>query len=209
MIARSLGPGQPVPRDSVWRCGRSASAAATPNSCRRKMFAETRATPGATAQADFYNERRWLSFDLLCRRVDTGHPLHEYLLESGIGESELAFFLEQHRGPDLLGLNYYVASDRYLDEDLKRYSAGPSPSFAAWFFRRHRGRTRSMRNHRSRGASAGGLAALSIAGRDHRGSSRLHRRRADAMARRSLGVPLRRTTNAKTFLRYDCNVVFA
>src|SRR5919199_5877649 len=36
-------------------------------------------TPRLAYQADFENERRWLSFDLLFGRVDESHPLWWYL----------------------------------------------------------------------------------------------------------------------------------
>jgi dTDP-4-dehydrorhamnose reductase len=73
-------------------------------------------------QADFENERRWLSFDLLCGRVDRRHPLWRYLRHTvGVPERELAWFAAHPCPPDLLGLNYYVTSERFLDERLERY----------------------------------------------------------------------------------------
>ena len=36
---------------------------------------KTFSTPRLQYQADFENERRWLSFDLLCGRVGPDHPL--------------------------------------------------------------------------------------------------------------------------------------
>ena len=72
-------------------------------------------------QAKFENERRWLSFDLLFGFVDQQHYLWKYLLGSGIEESELAFFIENSCTPDILGLNYYVTSERYLDDNKKLY----------------------------------------------------------------------------------------
>ena len=72
-------------------------------------------------QARFDNERRWLTFDLLCGRVDHGHPLWRYLLQSGIGEKDLNWFLENCCPPDIVGVNHYLTSDRYLDERVKDY----------------------------------------------------------------------------------------
>ena len=40
---------------------------------------QTHATPRLRYQADFENERRWLTWDLLCGRVDRRHPLWGYL----------------------------------------------------------------------------------------------------------------------------------
>ncbi|MFZ5893899.1 MAG: family 1 glycosylhydrolase [Myxococcota bacterium] len=75
----------------------------------------TRSTPELAYQADFENERRWLSFDLLSGRVDRQHPLYDYVRSSGVSEHELGFFREQPCPPDIIGLNYYVTSERFLD----------------------------------------------------------------------------------------------
>jgi dTDP-4-dehydrorhamnose reductase len=72
-------------------------------------------------QADLENERRWLSLDLLCGRVDRHHPWRKILIENGIGEEELDFFLEADATPDVIGINHYLTSERYLDEQLERY----------------------------------------------------------------------------------------
>lgn len=78
-------------------------------------------TPRLSYQADFENERRWLSFDLLCGRVDSQHPLWNYLLSTGIEEKELTWFLDHPCPPDILGINRYLTSDRFLDERLENY----------------------------------------------------------------------------------------
>jgi dTDP-4-dehydrorhamnose reductase len=72
-------------------------------------------------QADFENDRRWLSFDLLCGRVDQAHPLWDYLLSSGLTIRELEFFIENKCPPDIIGINHYLTSERYLDQNLKVY----------------------------------------------------------------------------------------
>jgi dTDP-4-dehydrorhamnose reductase len=41
-------------------------------------------------QGDFYNDRAWLSIDLLTGRADRDHPLFAYLTQHGATESELA-----------------------------------------------------------------------------------------------------------------------
>nr|WP_314622810.1 family 1 glycosylhydrolase [uncultured Noviherbaspirillum sp.] len=73
-------------------------------------------TPHLQYQADHENQRRWLSFDLLCGRVDRDHPWHPRFLKNGIGEDELAFFVEHACPPDIIGINHYLTSERYLDE---------------------------------------------------------------------------------------------
>src|SRR5215207_5663555 len=40
---------------------------------------KTFSTPLLSYQAELENERRWLSLDLLCGRVDPHHPWHEIL----------------------------------------------------------------------------------------------------------------------------------
>lgn len=79
-------------------------------------------TPLLTYQAQFENDRRWLSLDLLCGRVDRAHPLWNYLCTHvGIDEAELAWFQENPCPPDIVGINRYLTSDRFLDERLDRY----------------------------------------------------------------------------------------
>lgn len=73
-------------------------------------------------QATFENERRWLSLDLLCGRVDRHHPLYAFMCK-GATEKELAFFCENPCPPDVIGVNYYVTSDRLLDHNLAAYPA--------------------------------------------------------------------------------------
>lgn len=81
----------------------------------------THATPRLRAQADFDNARRWLSFDLLTGRVDERHELWDYLRWAGANERELAELPEQPCPPDVLGVNAYVTSERFLDDRLTRY----------------------------------------------------------------------------------------
>jgi dTDP-4-dehydrorhamnose reductase len=82
---------------------------------------KTFSTPTLSYQAEFENERRWLTFDLLSARVGSGHPMWDYLLWLGISEGELQWFLENPCPPDLVGINYYVTSERFLDHRLARY----------------------------------------------------------------------------------------
>jgi len=79
------------------------------------------ATPELRQQADFENERRWLGYDLLCGRVDSHHPLRGYLRWVGIDESELTPFLAAPCPPDVVGIDYYLTSDRFLDHRVDRY----------------------------------------------------------------------------------------
>jgi dTDP-4-dehydrorhamnose reductase len=82
---------------------------------------KTFSTGRLTYQAEFENERRWLSFDLLCGRVDRDHALWPWLRRQGISEAELAWFLDHPCPPDTFGLNYYLTSERFLDDRLEHY----------------------------------------------------------------------------------------
>jgi dTDP-4-dehydrorhamnose reductase len=73
-------------------------------------------------QAKFENERRWLTFDLLCGRVGPRHALWDYLTRAaGLTEEELRFFTDNPCPPDIIGINYYLTSERLLDERLALY----------------------------------------------------------------------------------------
>jgi dTDP-4-dehydrorhamnose reductase len=74
-------------------------------------------------QADFENERRWLTFDLLCGRFDENHLLWEHFKKLGIPEEDICFFRENPCPPDLFGFNHYLTSERYLDEKIHLYPA--------------------------------------------------------------------------------------
>jgi len=82
---------------------------------------KTYSTPHLRYQADLENQRRWLSLDLLFGRVDRSHPWHEICLRHGITEDELEFFLKWDGAPDIIGINHYPTSERFLDEDMHRY----------------------------------------------------------------------------------------
>jgi dTDP-4-dehydrorhamnose reductase len=82
---------------------------------------KTFSTPRMAYQARFDNERRWLTFDLLSGHVSPLHPMWNYLRDSGINERELHWFLDNPSPPDILGVNHYPTSDRYIDERLDKY----------------------------------------------------------------------------------------
>ena len=79
-------------------------------------------SPAFQYQADFENARRWLSWDLLCGQVTPTHELWTYLRKSGATERELWYHVDNPCPPDVLGLNHYVTSERFLDDDLAAYS---------------------------------------------------------------------------------------
>ncbi|WP_181701001.1 family 1 glycosylhydrolase [Chthonobacter albigriseus] len=84
---------------------------------------KTFARPGLAYQADFENERRFLSFDLLTGMVRRDHPLRHDLGLAGIGDAELDFFEENASPPDIFGMNHYLTSERFLDDRLDLHAA--------------------------------------------------------------------------------------
>lgn len=107
----------------------------------------THCAPGLASQAAFENERRWLSLDLLCGRIDRHHALWRWLQRAGIPADELAWFTENPCPPDVIGCNYYVTSERYLD-----------PQLASWPAQEHGG------NGRIRYADVAAARACGLAG---------------------------------------------
>jgi dTDP-4-dehydrorhamnose reductase len=81
----------------------------------------TSGTGSLAAQVEHERERRWLSWDVLAGRVDRDHPLWRFLVSAGASPAELDFFRDRACIPDVIGLNYYLTSDRWLDENLERY----------------------------------------------------------------------------------------
>lgn len=82
---------------------------------------KTFSTPLLAYQAELENQRRWLSLDLLCGRVTPDHSFWDYFRQVGIPAAELEWFLEHPCPPDIVGINYYLTSDRLLDEHLEQY----------------------------------------------------------------------------------------
>ena len=85
---------------------------------------KTYCSPSLQYQANFENERRWLTYDVLCGNIKPGHKMWNYFVRLGIPEESLNFFLENPCLPDVMGFNHYITSERFLDEDYKKY-----PSF--------------------------------------------------------------------------------
>ena len=127
-------------------------------------------------------------FDLLPGASTRGHPLRRLPAAGGVAEAELGAGPDAPCPPDIVGINHYLSSERFLDERLERYPAAPP---------RGNGRDRyadveairvlSAGAGRPGGAAARGLGALPAAGGGHRGAQRLHARRAAPLAARGLG----------------------
>src|SRR5690606_27715724 len=63
--------------------------------------------------------------DLLCGQVDASHPFHARLLSSGVDPVHLSELVTEPCGPDLVGIDYYLTSDRFLDDRTERHRGEP------------------------------------------------------------------------------------
>jgi dTDP-4-dehydrorhamnose reductase len=84
-------------------------------------LAKIYSTPFMKYQARFENNRRWLTFDILCGMLNSSHPMWSYFKRYAASEKDLYFFQDNPCPPDIIGLDYYPTSERYLDENLDRY----------------------------------------------------------------------------------------
>lgn len=85
----------------------------------------THTTPLLAEQGAFDNERRWLTWDLLTGRVDRNHALWRWLCRCAPARGTLDEIsnaaIDVRLRPAILGMNYYVTSERFLDDDIGRY----------------------------------------------------------------------------------------
>jgi dTDP-4-dehydrorhamnose reductase len=80
----------------------------------------TYSTRAVAHQADFDNARRWMTWDLLEGRVTPGHALWRRLEGFGLGD-RLRAIADAPCPPDVLGVNHYLTSDRFLDHRTDDY----------------------------------------------------------------------------------------
>lgn len=83
-------------------------------------FGRTYATSPCHEQARHENLRRLASWDLLFGRLVRGHPLRQRLDEMGFAR-RLDAIAADPCPPDVVGMNHYVTSDRFLDHRIERY----------------------------------------------------------------------------------------
>jgi beta-glucosidase/6-phospho-beta-glucosidase/beta-galactosidase len=72
-------------------------------------------------QARYENERSWLSLDLLCGRLDRHHPWRARLEQAGVEADVLDELATGEARPDVIGVNHYVTSERFLDHRQHLY----------------------------------------------------------------------------------------
>jgi dTDP-4-dehydrorhamnose reductase len=80
----------------------------------------TFATAPLSYQAHFDNERRWLAWDLLTGRVGPDHMFWARMAGHGL-EDRLRAIRDEPCPPDVIGVNYYLSSERLLDHRIERY----------------------------------------------------------------------------------------
>ena len=82
---------------------------------------KTHSTQRMHYQAAYENERRWAAWDLLCGRLRDRTTMHDWMRLVGIPEEDLAWFRDNPCPPDVVGVNHYLSSERFLDERLELY----------------------------------------------------------------------------------------
>lgn len=85
-------------------------------------FGHVEGTEPCADQAAFENLRRYLTWDLLAGFVDQDHALYAQLASAGLGP-RLSALAQAPCPADVIGMNHYVTSDRFLDHRLDRYPA--------------------------------------------------------------------------------------
>ncbi len=78
-------------------------------------------TPEMAPFVNLFNDRRWLSWDLLCGMVDPDHRLWDYLVGTGVDQEDILWFRDNACPPDIIGVNYYSTSERWLDHRAENY----------------------------------------------------------------------------------------
>jgi dTDP-4-dehydrorhamnose reductase len=81
---------------------------------------QTYATPPLAEQAAFENHRRWLTWDLLTGKVTHDHPFWPRLHRFGL-ENRLKAIADAPCPPDIVGVNHYLTSERFLDHRVELY----------------------------------------------------------------------------------------
>ncbi len=84
-------------------------------------LAKTHSSSRLAYQARYENERRWLTFDLLTGRFNSSHYFWKKFKSAGVPQELMLFFTENACPPDIIGFNYYVTSERFLDENISSY----------------------------------------------------------------------------------------
>ena len=80
------------------------------------------ATAKLQYQSDFENARRWISLDLLAGKLNDNPIMLKYFRSlAKVSEQDLEYFFNNDYPPDIIGINHYITSERFLDENRKKY----------------------------------------------------------------------------------------
>jgi dTDP-4-dehydrorhamnose reductase len=82
---------------------------------------KTYSTPRLSFQAEYENERRWVTWDLLTGTLARDGWMWRDFVDAGITERELAEFQEAPCPPGVIGINHYITSERFLDDNLSAH----------------------------------------------------------------------------------------
>jgi dTDP-4-dehydrorhamnose reductase len=88
----------------------------------------TYGTVPLAGQVAHANERRWLTWDLLSGAVDERHPMWATMARSPALVAQLEDLAARPCPPDLIGIDHYVTSDRFLDHRVEAYPAAVRPT---------------------------------------------------------------------------------
>jgi dTDP-4-dehydrorhamnose reductase len=78
-------------------------------------------TPKLQYQWEMENERRWCSLDILAGRVEKNKFMEKFFTPLPKIREEMEYFTESFYPPDILGINHYITSERYLDHQYSKY----------------------------------------------------------------------------------------
>ena len=84
-------------------------------------YGRTHSTERLRYQAEFENARRWIGLDLLFGYVTPNHPLWTFLGHAGISERSLLEMAAHPLENAIIGIDYYLTSERFLDHRLESY----------------------------------------------------------------------------------------
>jgi dTDP-4-dehydrorhamnose reductase len=78
-------------------------------------------TPKLQYQADLENERRWMSLDILTGNASQNDFIKKCFLKYNVIDREISEITENPFPPDVIGINHYITSERFLDHRYSRY----------------------------------------------------------------------------------------
>jgi dTDP-4-dehydrorhamnose reductase len=174
-------------------------------------------TPRLAAIVAHHNDRRWLTFDLLTGRVDPSHPLWPRLGLTRDQRRTLDLLRREPIAPDILGLDHYMTSDRFLDDRLDRYpgfthAVDGDARYADVELVRvggepHDGFARAIRDAWQRYRLPVALTEVQLAGEPHDRAAWWREAWSAAEASVADGIPVRGVTAWSTFGAYDWSSV--